>query len=133
MNEGINSKGVPYRVLIIDDSAFITKQLGKILTSVGFVIADTAIDGAVGVKKYIALHPNVDLVTLDITMPKMDGISALEKILEFDKQAKVIMISALGNEDVVKDALQKGAKNYITKPFDRDKVLLRIVPVLKQK
>jgi two-component system chemotaxis response regulator CheY len=132
MNEGINTRGVPYRVLIIDDSMFIAKQLGKILASEGFEIAHVAATGLEGVEMYQAMYPNIDLVTMDITMPEMDGISALEKIIEFDKQAKVIMISALGNEDVVKDALQKGAKSYITKPFDRDKVLLRVVPVIKR-
>jgi len=129
---GIKPDGTPYRVLIIDDSTFIAKQLGKILTSEGFEVVDTATNGAMGVKKYIALHPNIDLVTMDITMPGTDGVSALEKILEFDKEAKVIMISALGNDDVVKKCVLMGAKNYITKPLDRDKVLLRIIPVLKQ-
>jgi two-component system chemotaxis response regulator CheY len=131
MNEGINKRGVPYRVLIIDDSTFITKQLGKILTSVGFAIADTANSGAEGVTKYKALHQDIDLVTLDITMPGWDGITTLEKILEINKEAKVIMISALGSEDIVKKCIVTGAKSYIVKPLERDKVLLRIVPVLK--
>ena len=128
---GIKPDGVPYQVLIIDDSSFIAKQLSKILTSESFVVADTAINGAEGVAKYIALHPNIDLVTLDITMSVMDGVSALEKILEFDKEAKVIMISALGKEDVVKKCLVMGAKGYIVKPVDRDTVLARVIPILK--
>jgi two-component system, chemotaxis family, chemotaxis protein CheY len=131
MNEGLNKRGLPYKVLIIDDSTFIAKQLSKILTSEGFEVADTATNGAMGVKKYIALHPNIDLVTMDITMPGTDGVSALEKILEFDKEAKVIMISAVGSDDVVKKCVLMGAKGYITKPLDRDKVLQRIIPVLK--
>jgi len=129
---GIKPDGVPYQVLIIDDSSFIAKQLSKILTSEAFVVADTAINGAEGVAKYMSLHPNIDLVTLDITMSVMDGVSALEKILEFNKQARVIMISALGKEDVVKKCLVMGAKNYIIKPVDRDTVLARVIPVLKQ-
>jgi len=129
--EGIKPEGVPYRVLVVDDSMFIAKQLGQILTSEGFEVADTAADGAQGVEKYKALG-NVDLVTMDITMPVMDGVSALEKILEHDKQAKVIMVSALGKEDVVKKCLLMGAKSYIVKPLDRKKVLERIVSVLKQ-
>ena len=84
-----------------------------------------------GVEKYKELYPNVDLVTMDITMPKMDGVSALEKIIEFDKDAKVVMISALGKEDLVKKSLLVGAKNYIVKPLDRKKVLERVVGVLK--
>jgi len=129
--EGIKPEGVPYRVLVVDDSMFIAKQLGQILTSEGFEVADTAADGAQGVEKYKALK-NVDLVTMDITMPVMDGVSALEKILEYDKQAKIIMVSALGKEDVVKKCLLMGAKSYIVKPLDRKKVLERIVSVLKQ-
>jgi len=132
MLEGLNKRGVPYKVLIIDDSTFIAKQLAKILASEGFEVADTAVNGAQGIKKYIALHPDIDLVTMDITMPGTDGVSALEKILEFDKEAKVIMISAVGSDDVVKKCVLMGAKGYITKPLDRDKVLLRIIPVLKQ-
>ena len=91
----------------------------------------TAVDGMEGVEKYKELYPNVDLVTMDITMPKMDGVSALEKIIEFDKDAKVVMISALGKEDLVKKSLLVGAKNYIVKPLDRKKVLERVVGVLK--
>jgi len=127
---GIKPEGVPYRVLVVDDSMFIAKQLGQILTSEGFEVADTAADGAQGVEKYKALG-NIDLVTMDITMPVMDGVSALEKILELDKQAKVIMVSALGKEDVVKKCLLMGAKSYIVKPLDRKKVLERIASVLK--
>jgi two-component system chemotaxis response regulator CheY len=76
-------------------------------------------------------YPNVDLVTMDITMPKMDGVTALEKIIEFDKDAKVIMISALGKQDLVKKSLLIGAKNYIVKPLDRAKVLERILMSIK--
>jgi two-component system chemotaxis response regulator CheY len=130
--EGIKDDGTPYRVLVVDDSMFIAKQLGQIFTSEQFELADTAGDGAQGLEKYKALHPNVDLVTMDITMPVMDGVSALEKILEFDKEARVIMVSALGKEDVVKKCLLMGAKSYIVKPLDRKKVLERVVSVLKR-
>jgi len=130
--EGISPRGVPYKVLIVDDSAFIAKQLSKILTSEGFEVVAIASNGDMGIKRYMGFHPNIDLVTMDITMPGTDGVSALEKILEFDKEAKVIMISALGHDDMVKKCVLMGAKGYITKPLDRDKVLLRVVPVLKQ-
>jgi two-component system chemotaxis response regulator CheY len=130
--EGLKDDGTPYRVLVVDDSMFIAKQLGQIFTSEGFELADTAGDGAQGLEKYKALHPNVDLVTMDITMPVMDGVSALERILEFDKEARVIMVSALGKEDVVKKCLLMGAKSYIVKPLDRKKVLERVVSVLKR-
>jgi len=130
--EGIKPEGTPYRVLVVDDSMFIAKQLGQIFTSEGFEVVGTAADGAQGVEKYKELYPNIDLVTMDITMPVMDGVSALEKILEFDKQACIIMVSALGKEDVVKKSLLMGAKSYIVKPLDRKKVLERVVSVLKR-
>ncbi len=119
-------------MLVVDDSMFIAKQLGQILTSEGFEVADTAGDGMQGLEKYKALHPNVDLVTMDITMPVMDGVTALEKILEFDKEAKIIMVSALGKEDVVKKCLLLGAKSYIVKPLDRKKVLERVTSILNR-
>lgn len=130
--EGVKSDGAPFRVLIVDDSMFIAKQLGQILTSEGFDVVGTAADGMAGLEKYKELCPNIDLVTMDITMPKMDGVTALEKILEFDKNACVVMVSALGKEDVVKKSLLLGAKSYIVKPLDRKKVLERILSVLRR-
>ena len=129
--EGLKPEGTPYRVLIVDDSMFIAKQLGQILTSEGFDVVGTASDGLAGFEKYKELAPTVDLVTMDITMPKMDGVTALEKILEYDKTAAVVMVSALGKEDVVKKCLLLGAKSYIVKPLDRKKVLERILSILR--
>ncbi len=130
--EGLNESGEPYRVLVVDDSMFTTKQISQILTSEGFEVVGTAADGQEGVDKYKELYPNVDLVTMDITMPKLDGVAALEQIIEFDKKARVVMISALGKQDLVKKSLLIGAKNYIVKPLDRKKVLERIVNALKK-
>ncbi|MFA7567703.1 MAG: response regulator [Alkalispirochaeta sp.] len=129
--EGLKPDGSAYRVLVVDDSMFVAKQLSQILTSAGFEIAATASNGEEGVEKYKELHPKIDLVTMDITMPKMDGVTALQKIMDFDKQARVVMISALGKNDLVKNSLMIGARNYIVKPLDRNKVLERIVMVLK--
>jgi len=129
--EGLREDGEAYRVMIVDDSMFVTKQISQILTSEGFDVVGSASDGEQGVEKYKELYPNVDLVTMDITMPKMDGVTALEKILEFDKEAKIVMISALGKQDLVKKSLMLGAKNYIVKPLDRAKVLERILMSLK--
>ncbi len=128
--EGLKSDGTPFRVLVVDDSMFVAKQIGQILTSEGYEVVATAVDGLDGVEKYKELCPNVDLVTMDITMPKMDGITALEQIMAFDKNARIVMISALGKEELVKKALLLGAKNYIVKPLDRKKVLERISSVL---
>ena len=117
--------------MIVDDSMFVAKQLGQILTSEGYEVVTTACDGKEGLEKYKELHPNIDLVTMDITMPKMDGITALEQIMAFDKSARVVMVSALGKEELVKKSLLLGARNYIIKPLDRKKVLERISASMK--
>ncbi|MBR7064255.1 MAG: response regulator [Treponema sp.] len=129
--EGVKGDGSKFRVLVVDDSMFVAKQLGQILSSEGYEIIATAADGKEGVDKYKELCPNVDLVTMDITMPRMDGITALEQIMTFDKNARVVMVSALGKEELVKKSLLLGAKNYIIKPLDRKKVLERIATSLK--
>lgn len=130
-SQGKRPDGSSYRVLVIDDSMFVAKQLGQILMSAGFEVVGTATNGEEGVEKYKALHPDVDIVTMDVTMPKMDGVTALEQIIAFDKDARVVMISALGKNDLVKNSLMIGAKNYIVKPLDRAKVLERIVLALE--
>ena len=129
--EGLKDDGSKVRVLVVDDSIFVAKQLSQILSSEGYEIVATAEDGKEGVDKYKELCPNFDLVTMDITMPKMDGITALEHIMAFDKNAKVVMVSALGKEELVKKSLLLGAKNYIVKPLDRKKVLERIGAAIK--
>ena len=129
--EGVKTDGSAYRVMIVDDSMFVAKQLGQILTSEGYEVVTTACDGKEGLEKYKELHPNIDLVTMDITMPKMDGITALEQIMAFDKSARVVMVSALGKEELVKKSLLLGARNYIIKPLDRKKVLERISASMK--
>ncbi|MBP5359839.1 MAG: response regulator [Treponema sp.] len=129
--EGLKDDGSKFRVLVVDDSMFVAKQLTQILSSDGYEIVATAQDGKEGVDKYKELCPNVDIVTMDITMPRMDGITALEQIVAFDKNARVVMVSALGKEELVKKSLLAGAKNYIVKPLDRQKVLERISAALK--
>ena len=129
--EGVKLDGSKFRVLIVDDSMFVAKQLTQILTSDGYEVVATAEDGKDGVDKYKELCPNIELVTMDITMPRMDGITALEQIIAFDKNARVVMVSALGKEELVKKSLLAGAKNYIVKPLDRKKVLERISASLK--
>ena len=111
--DGLKSDGTPFKVLLVDDSIFVRKQLSQILTSEQFEVIDQAGNGQEAIDKYKELFPKIDIVTMDITMPVMDGISALEKIIEFDKNAKIIMISALGKQELVKKALLLGAKNYI--------------------
>ena len=82
--EGVKTDGTAFKVLVVDDSMFVAKQLGQILASEGYDVVATAIDGAEGVEKYKELCPQVDIVTMDITMPKMDGITALEQIMAFE-------------------------------------------------
>lgn len=129
--DGLKPDGTPYRILVVDDSMFVAKQITQILTSEGYDVVGQAADGLLGLERYKELYPSVDLVTMDITMPNMDGVAALERILDYDKGAVVVMVSALGKEDVVKKCLLLGAKSYIVKPLDRKKVLERIVSVLK--
>lgn len=109
---------------------FVRKQIAQILTSEGFNVLDTAANGQEALDKYKSHHPKLDLVTMDITMPVMNGIESLKAILEFDKEAKVVMVSAIGKQEYVKKALLLGAKNYIVKPLNRKKVLVRVLKAL---
>ena len=127
---GVKPDGTPYKILIVDDSKFVKKQLSKILISEGFEVVATAAHGAEAVDKYKDMHSEIDLVTMDITMPGMDGITAMEKIIQFDSSARVVMVSALGKQDLVKKSFMLGASNYIVKPLNRDKVIERISYVL---
>lgn len=108
-------------VLIVDDAAFMRMAIRKILERNGYEVAGEAENGEEGVKKYNDLRP--DIVTLDITMPLMDGISALKAIKMIDNNAKVIMVSAMGQESFVKDAIISGAKSFIVKPFNEEHVI----------
>ncbi len=129
--DGKKPDGGNFKVLIVDDSMFVTKQLTQILVSEEYDVVGSAENGVQALEKYKELYPNIDLVTMDITMPKMDGIECLKQIMEFDKNARVVMISAIGKQDLVKESLLIGAKNYIVKPLNRAKVLERIKAVLK--
>ncbi|MGE7185211.1 response regulator [Peribacillus sp. NPDC006672] len=109
------------RILIVDDAAFMRMMIKDILSKNGFEIVGEAADGAQAVVKYKETLP--DLVTMDITMPEMDGITALKEIKKVNPQAKVIMCSAMGQQAMVIDAIQAGAKDFIVKPFQADRVL----------
>jgi two-component system chemotaxis response regulator CheY len=109
------------RVLIVDDAAFMRMMIKDILTKNGYNVVGEASDGAQAVEKYKELSP--DLVTMDITMPEMDGITALKEIKKINPEAKVIMCSAMGQQAMVIDAIQAGAKDFIVKPFQADRVI----------
>ncbi len=109
------------KVLIVDDAAFMRGSLKMILQSNGFEVIGEAENGLEAIKKYKELQP--DLVTMDITMPEMDGIEAVKAIKQFDDKAKIVMISAMGQENKVKDAVIAGAKSFIVKPFKQEFVI----------
>ena len=109
------------RVLIVDDAAFMRMMLRDILTKNGYELAGEAPNGAVAVEKYKETQP--DLVTMDITMPEMDGITAVKEIKKIDPQARIIMCSAMGQQAMVIEAIQAGARDFIVKPFQPERVL----------
>ncbi|GAA0435269.1 MAG: response regulator [Bacillota bacterium] len=117
-----------HRILIVDDAAFMRMMIKDILTKNGFEVVGEAQDGAQAVEKYNELMP--DLVTMDITMPEKDGISALKEIQASHPEAKIIMCSAMGQQAMVIDAIQAGAKDFIVKPFQADRVLEAIQKAL---
>ncbi|MGG3893375.1 response regulator [Geobacillus stearothermophilus] len=109
------------RVLVVDDAAFMRMMIKDILTKNGHEVVAEAADGRQAVEKYKETRP--DIVTMDITMPEMDGITALKEIKKIDSNAKVIMCSAMGQQTMVIDAIQAGAKDFVVKPFQADRVI----------
>lgn len=109
------------RILIADDSLFMRSALKGILAEGGHEVVGEAGTGVQAVELFQELSP--DVVTMDITMPQLNGIEALKKIMELKKDAVVIMLTSVGKPEHVAEALRNGAKNYITKPFDKEKVL----------
>lgn len=116
------------KILVVDDAAFMRMMIKDILTKNGFEVVGEAADGAQAIEKYKELNP--DLVTMDITMPEKDGITALKEIKSMDSSAKIIMCSAMGQQAMVIDAIQAGAKDFIVKPFQADRVIEAIQKTL---
>ena len=115
-------------ILICDDAAFMRMMIKNALTKGGYNVAGEAENGAKAVEKYKELSP--DLVLMDITMPEMDGIQALKEIKAIDGGAKVIMCSAMGQQAMVVESIQAGAKDFIVKPFQEDRVLEAVKKVI---
>jgi len=115
-------------ILVVDDAAFMRMMIKDILTKNGFNVVGEAENGQQAVEKYGELNP--DLVTMDITMPEMDGITALKEIKKSHPDAKILMCSAMGQQAMVIDAIQAGAKDFIVKPFQADRVLEAIQKAL---
>ncbi len=115
-------------VLIADDAAFMRMMIKNILTDAGYEIVGEAENGAVAVTKYRELKP--DLTTMDITMPEMDGLAALKEIRSGDPAARVVMCSAMGQQSMVIESIQAGARDFIVKPFQPDRVIEAIQKAL---
>lgn len=109
------------KILIVDDAAFMRMMLKDILTKSGFEVCGEADNGDEAIQQYKNLKP--DLVTLDITMPQKDGLEALKEIRNIDKDAKIIMCSAMGQQGMVLESIQNGAIDFIVKPFKAERVL----------
>lgn len=116
------------RVLLVDDAQVVRLMLKRIFTEAGYEIAGEAVSGAQAVERYRELMP--DLVMMDITMPEMKGIEAVKEIITLDPNAKIIMCSSIGSKAKVIEAVEAGAKNYILKPFEAQKVLDVVAAVL---
>uniref|UniRef100_A0A7C1F347 Stage 0 sporulation protein A homolog n=1 Tax=Ammonifex degensii TaxID=42838 RepID=A0A7C1F347_9THEO len=116
------------RVLIVDDAAFMRMMIKNILTKNGYEVVGEAENGIVAVELYKQLKP--DLVTMDITMPEMDGIASVKAIRAVDPNAKIIMVSAMGQQAMVMEAIQAGAKDFIVKPFQQERILQAMERVL---
>ena len=119
------------RVLVVDDQTIIRKKLIKILEECGHEIIGEARNGRQAILMFKTHKP--DLVTMDITMPDMDGIEALKVILDYDKESKVIIVSAMNQKSFVFEALKIGAKHFITKPYEKETVIKIVDQVLCMK
>ncbi len=118
------------RILIVDDAAFMRMMIKNILSKNGYEVVGEAENGAVALQLFTELKP--DLVTMDITMPEMDGIQGVKAIRGVDPNANIVMCSAMGQQSMVMEAIQAGAKDFIVKPFQQDRILQAIERVLSR-
>ncbi|EOC99717.1 response regulator [Caldisalinibacter kiritimatiensis] len=116
------------RILIVDDAAFMRMMIKDILTKNGYEVVGEADNGAKAIEKYKELNP--DLVIMDITMPEVDGIQAVKEIKKINSDAKIVMCSAMGQQAMVIESIQAGAKDFIVKPFQADRVIEAVKKVL---
>lgn len=115
------------RILITDDAAFMRMQLKNIFESLGHEVVGEAENGQVAIELYEQLQP--DLVTMDITMPEMNGVEAVKGIKKNNPNATIIMCSAMGQQQMVLEAIQAGAKDFIVKPFDQERIKQAIAKI----
>ncbi len=115
------------KVLIVDDAEFLRVRLTKMLDAEGYQVLQ-AENGVKAVAVYQEARP--DVVLMDVTMPEMDGLTALKEIIRFDAKAKIVMLTALGQESVVLEAVKSGAKDFVVKPFEQERVMNAITKLL---
>lgn len=118
------------KILVVDDAAFMRMTIKKMVTAHGHTVVAEAGNGVEAVKKYSEQKP--DIVLLDITMPEMDGVSALKRIREQDPKAKVVICSAMGQQAMVAQAIQNGAKDFVVKPFEESRLIAAIDRVVSK-
>ncbi|NLL69821.1 MAG: response regulator [Epulopiscium sp.] len=118
------------KILIVDDAIFMRTVLKKMLVEENLTVVGEANSGLEAIEMAKKLQP--DLITLDITMPEMDGITAIEEILKVSPHSKIIMCSAMGQQAMVIDAIKRGAKDFIVKPFEKSRVLQAIQNVMRE-
>jgi len=116
------------KVLVVDDAVFMRMAIKNILEKNDFEVIGEAGNGVEAVEQYKALKP--DIVTMDITMPEMTGLEALQQITDFDSNANVVMVSAMGQDSMVRESIIYGAKSFILKPFKEDHVVKTLNQVL---
>jgi len=109
-----------FRFLVVDDSEFARRNMNKILTAVGGEAAGFATNGREAIDQYMKLRP--DVVFMDITMPEMEGVEAVQTIMDRDASAKIVMVSSNGYQELIKEALDSGAKHFLTKPVEPTQV-----------
>ncbi len=116
------------KILVIDDSPFVAKAVTKALEGSEHSVVDNALNGQIGISKYVELKP--DVITLDVTMPVMDGLETARKLFEINPDVKIIMLSAMGDEVLHNEAKQIGIKHFLTKPFKPDDLKSKLAEII---
>lgn len=129
MKNGFKEDGTSYKVMIVDDALSFRRLLKRLLEDVGYEVIGEFSDGSVAVAKYAQIKP--DIVTMDISMPEMEGSVAIDAIRRNHQDAKIIMVTSLGTKSLVKECLELGAKGYILKPIT-NKQIPKMLEIIKQ-
>lgn len=117
------------KVLVIDDSPFVFKAVSKALEGTNWEVVGNALDGQLGIDKYIELRP--DVITLDVTMPVMDGLETARKLVGINPNVKIVMLSAMGDETLLNEAKAIGIKHFLTKPFRPETIQAKLAEVFE--